>query len=37
MSAAQARAYLADKMEEVDNVISNAEGKARKADDTDVA
>jgi hypothetical protein len=37
MSAAQAWASLADKMEEVGNVISNAEGKARKADDTNVA
>jgi hypothetical protein len=37
ISAAQAWASLADKMEEVDSVISNAESNARKADDTDVA
>lgn len=30
-------ASLADKMEEVDNIIRNAEGNARKADDTNFA
>ncbi|SIO62831.1 hypothetical protein SAMN05443247_09450 [Bradyrhizobium erythrophlei] len=34
MSAAQAWAFLVDKMEEADSVISNAKSKARKADDT---
>lgn len=37
MSAARGWALLADKMEEADNNISNAENGAHKADDPDIA
>jgi hypothetical protein len=37
MAAAQAWAFLADKMEEADSIISNAESRARDDDpDTDI-